>query len=95
MRKKFTRNKVFLYFLVLSIKGNLFIFPSCFAPLINNDTAQINPKSTNQRISGAFEVGRGEIPGGCRARPSRFTSIGAVGSYQIGYGISKNFEAGG
>ena len=81
--------------MVLSIKGNLFIFPSCFAPLINNDTAQINPKSTNQRISGAFEVGRGEIPGGCRARPSRFTSIGAVGSYQIGYGISKNFEAGG
>jgi hypothetical protein len=27
--------------------------------------------------------------------PSRFTSIGAAGSYQIGYGISKNFEAGG
>ena len=27
--------------------------------------------------------------------PSRFTSIGAVGSYQIVYGISKNFEAGG
>ena len=26
--------------------------------------------------------------------PSRFTSIGAVGSYQTGYGISKNFEAG-
>jgi hypothetical protein len=67
--KKFTRNKGFLYFLVLSIEGNLFIFPSCFAPLINNDTAQINPKSTNQRISGAFEVGRGEIPGGCGAPP--------------------------
>jgi hypothetical protein len=95
MRKKFMRNKVFLYFLVLSIKGNLFIFPSCFAPLINNDTAQINPKSTNQRISGAFEVGRGIMPGGCGAPSSRFTSIGAAGSYQIGYGISKNFEAGG
>jgi len=94
MRKKFTRNKVFLYFLVLSIEGNLFIFPSCFAPLINNDTAQINPKSTNQRISGAFEVGRGIMPGGCGAPSSRFTSIGAVGSFQIGYGISKNFEAG-
>jgi hypothetical protein len=93
MRKKFTRNKVFLYFLVLSIKGNLFIFPSCFAPLINNDTAQINPKSTNQRISGAFEVGRGRIPS-CDGK-SEFTSIGVVGSYQIGYGISKNFEAGG
>jgi hypothetical protein len=94
MRKKFTRNKVFLYFLVLSIKGNLFIFPSCFAPLINNDTAQINPKSTNQRISGAFEVGRGRMPS-CGGTSVKFTSIGAVGSYQIGYGISKNFEAGG
>jgi hypothetical protein len=94
MRKKFTRNKVFLYFLVLSIKGNLFIFPSCFAPLINNDTAQINPKSTNQRISGAFEVGRGRIPS-CGGTSVKFTSIGAAGSYQIGYGISKNFEAGG
>jgi hypothetical protein len=93
--KKFTRNKVFLYFLVLSIKGNLFIFPSCLVPLINNDTAQINPESTNQRISGAFEVGRGIMPGGCGASSSRFTSIGAVGSFQIGYGISKNFEAGG
>jgi len=58
MGKKFTRNKVFLYFLVLSIEGTLFIFPSCFFPLINNGTAQINPKSPNQRISGAFEVGR-------------------------------------
>jgi hypothetical protein len=94
MRKKFTRNKVFLYFLVLSIKGNLFIFPSCFAPLINNDTAQINPKSTNQRISGAFEVGRGRIPS-CGGGSEKLTSIGAVGSFQIGYGISKNFEAGG
>jgi hypothetical protein len=94
MRKKFTRNKVFLYFLVLSIKGNLFIFPSCFAPLINNDTAQINPKSTNQRISGAFEVGRGRIPS-CGGESVKFTSIGAGGAYQIGYGISKNFEAGG
>jgi hypothetical protein len=92
MRKKFTRNKVFLYFLVLSIKGNLFIFPSCFAPLINNDTAQITPKSTNQRISGAFEVGRGRFP--C-SNKQKFTSIGLAGSYQIGYGISKNFEAGG
>jgi hypothetical protein len=100
MRKKFTRNKVFLYFLVLSIKGNLFIFPSCFAPLINNDTAQINPKTTNQRISGAFKVGGGRepvfvpLPGG-GGESEKFTSIGAVGSYQIGYGISKNFEAGG
>jgi hypothetical protein len=93
MRKKFMRNKVFLYFLVLSIKGNLFIFPSCFAPLINNDTAQINPKSTNQRISGAFEVGRGKNLSDDGAE--KFTSIGAVGSYQTGYGISKNFEAGG
>jgi hypothetical protein len=97
MRKKFTRNKVFLYFLVLSIKGNLFIFPSCFAPLINNDTAQINPKSTNQRISGAFEVGRGRIAviTSCGGTSVKFTSIGAAGSYQIGYGFSKNFEAGG
>jgi hypothetical protein len=94
MRKKFTRNKVFLYFLVLSIKGNLLIFPSCFAPLINNDTAQINPKSTNQRISGAFEVGSGRMPS-CGGTSVKFTSIGAAGSYQIGYGISKNFEAGG
>ncbi|MFZ8802101.1 MAG: hypothetical protein ACO2PO_03775 [Candidatus Calescibacterium sp.] len=93
MRKKFTRNKVFLYFLVLSIKGNLFIFPSCFAPLINNDTAQINPKSTNQRISGAFEVGGGKNLSGDGA--GKFTSVGVVGSYQIGYGISKNFEVGG
>jgi hypothetical protein len=93
MRKKFTRNKVFLYFLILSVEGTLFIFPSCFAPLINNDTAQINPKSINQRISGAFEVGGGRIPscGGTE----KFTSLGAVVSYQIGYGISKNFEAGG
>ncbi|MDT7907454.1 MAG: hypothetical protein RRA63_05330 [Candidatus Calescibacterium sp.] len=97
MRKKFTRNKVFLYFLVLSIKGNLFIFPSCFAPLINNDTAQINPKSTNQRISGAFEVGGGRIPviTSCGGTSVKFTSIGLAGSYQIGYGFSKNFEAGG
>jgi hypothetical protein len=97
MRKKFTRNKVFLYFLVLSIKGNLFIFPSCFFPLINNDTAQINPKSTNQRISGAFEVGGERIPviTSCGRTSVKFTSIRAVGSYQIGYGISKNFEAGG
>jgi hypothetical protein len=95
MRKKFTRNKVFLYFLVLSIKGNLFIFPSCFVPLINNDTAQINPKSTNQRISGAFEVGRGIMPSFFGGGSEKFTSIGAVGSYQTGYGISKNFEAGG
>jgi hypothetical protein len=97
MRKKFTRNKVFLYFLVLSIKGNLFIFPSCFAPLINNDTAQINPKSTNQRISGAFEVGRGRMAviTSCGGTSVKFTSIGLAGSYQIGYGISKNFEAGG
>jgi len=93
MGKKFTRNKVFLYFLVLSIEGTLFIFPSCFAPLVNNDTAQINPKSTNQRISGAFEVGRGEIPSCDGAE--KFTSIGLAGSYQIGYGFSKNFEAGG
>ena len=96
MKKKFTRNKVFLYFLVLSIKGNLFIFPSCFAPLINNDTAQINPKSTNQRISGAFEVGGGRFPalffGGYT---SRFISLGAGGAYQIGYGFSRDFEAGG
>jgi hypothetical protein len=96
MRKKFTRNKVFLYFLVLSIKGNLFIFPSCFAPLINNDTAQITPKSTNQRISGAFEVGGGRFPalffGGYT---SRFISLGAGGAYQIGYGFSRDFEAGG
>jgi hypothetical protein len=97
MRKKFTRNKVFLYFLVLSIKGNLFIFPSCFAPLINNDTAQITPKSTNQRISGAFEVGGGRIAviTSCGGTSVKFTSIGAAGSYQIGYGFSKNFEAGG
>jgi len=97
MRKKFTRNKVFLYFLILSVEGNLFIFPSCFAPLINNDTAQINPKSTNQRISGAFEVGRGRIAviTSCGGTSVKFTSIGAAGSYQIGYGISKNFEAGG
>ncbi len=88
------RNKVFLYFLVLSIKGNLFIFPSCFVPLINNDTAQINPKSTNQRISGAFEGGGGRIPS-CGGTSVKFTSIGAAGSYQIGYGVSKNFEAGG
>jgi hypothetical protein len=94
MRKKFTRNKVFLYFLILSVEGTLFIFPSCFAPLINNDTAQINPKSTNQRISGAFEVGGGRIPS-CGGTSEKFTSIGAVVSYQIGYGISKNFEAGG
>jgi hypothetical protein len=93
MRKKFTRNKVFLYFWVLSVEGTLFIFPSCFAPLINNDTAQINPKSTNQRISGAFEVGRGRIPS-C-GTSKEFTSIGLAGSYQIGYGFSKNFEAGG
>ena len=95
MRKKFTRNKVFLYFLVLSIKGNLFIFPSCFVPLINNDTAQINPKSTNERISGAFEVGRGRISSFFFGGSEKFTSVGVVGSYQIGYGISKNFEAGG
>jgi hypothetical protein len=97
MRKKFTRNKVFLYFWVLSVEGTLFIFPSCFAPLINNDTAQINPKSTNQRISGAFEVGGGRIAviTSCGGTSVKFTSIGAAGSYQIGYGISKNFEAGG
>ena len=95
MKKKFTRNKVFLYFLVLSIKGNLFIFPSCFVPLINNDTAQINPESTNQRISGAFEVGRGRISSFFFGGSEKFTSVGVVGSYQIGYGISKNFEAGG
>ncbi|MFZ8803865.1 MAG: hypothetical protein ACO2PO_12910 [Candidatus Calescibacterium sp.] len=79
--------------MVLSIKGNLFIFPSCFVPLINNDTAQINPKSTNERISGAFEVGRGKNLSGAGA--GKFTLVGVVGSYQIGYGISKNFEAGG